>query len=256
MSAVEDRAVPANGAPSSLFMDVGRLQRLSLDEDAMRLARVAPRIIAGTHFGIACIGWSRGVTTAVVLHGSLGCLAVLFAYLAATRTEPPQRLNQVGAALVLAGMALFLFVFPGPTAVFVYILAPIPTFRILGVRSGLLVTTGYCGIALACLAGTQAAAEQLSFVIRINTLVAFAIAVAFGYSIERSRARASTQLASALERLRALHGFIAICSWCKKVRDPEKSWQQIESILRSEGQVEFSHGICEECAESVDLGST
>ena len=54
------------------------------------------------------------------------------------------------------------------------------------------------------------------------------------------------QLAEALEK--ALNGFIPICANCKKIRDENGNWVQIESYLHDRTKADFSHGICPECA--------
>ncbi len=42
-------------------------------------------------------------------------------------------------------------------------------------------------------------------------------------------------------------GFLTICASCKKVRDDEGNWKQIETYIKKHAQVEFSHGICDQC---------
>lgn len=55
------------------------------------------------------------------------------------------------------------------------------------------------------------------------------------------------QLESALSKVRQLEGIIPICSYCKKIRDDEKSWQQMEVYISDHSEAQFSHGICPEC---------
>ena len=50
-----------------------------------------------------------------------------------------------------------------------------------------------------------------------------------------------------MEEIRTLRGIIPICASCKKVRDDEGAWQQIEAYITSHTESEFSHGICPEC---------
>jgi hypothetical protein len=50
-------------------------------------------------------------------------------------------------------------------------------------------------------------------------------------------------------RIRILQGFLPICSFCKKIRTKENTWQQMESYIAQHSQAEFSHGLCPECAE-------
>lgn len=59
--------------------------------------------------------------------------------------------------------------------------------------------------------------------------------------------RLNTQLQEALEKVRTLHGMLPICSNCKKIRDDQGYWHQIEKYIRDHSDAEFSHGICPEC---------
>lgn len=42
---------------------------------------------------------------------------------------------------------------------------------------------------------------------------------------------------------------LPICSYCKKIRDDQNYWQQLESYFYRYADVKFSHGICPECYE-------
>ncbi len=46
-------------------------------------------------------------------------------------------------------------------------------------------------------------------------------------------------------------GIIGICSYCRKIRDSDGEWIPFESYLHKHTGADFSHGICEECNESV-----
>lgn len=61
------------------------------------------------------------------------------------------------------------------------------------------------------------------------------------------------QLEEALIKVRQLEGIIPICSYCKKIRDDEKSWHQLENYISSHSEAKFSHGICPECYEKQML---
>ena len=51
------------------------------------------------------------------------------------------------------------------------------------------------------------------------------------------------------DEIKTLRGIIPICSYCKKIRTDDKSWQLIEAYIREHSDAEFSHGICPECAK-------
>ncbi|HNX31878.1 MAG TPA: GAF domain-containing protein [Holophaga sp.] len=56
---------------------------------------------------------------------------------------------------------------------------------------------------------------------------------------------------NAQAQLKHLHGIIPICAACKKIRDDEGSWHQLESYIRDHSEAKFSHGICPECQEAI-----
>jgi hypothetical protein len=49
--------------------------------------------------------------------------------------------------------------------------------------------------------------------------------------------------------IKQLSGLLPICSYCKKIRDDQGYWSQIETYIRDHSDAEFSHSICKECAE-------
>jgi len=59
------------------------------------------------------------------------------------------------------------------------------------------------------------------------------------------------QLQSALTEVRTLQGLIPICAHCKKIRDDQGYWNQMESYIQTRTEAQFSHGICPDCLEDV-----
>ncbi len=57
------------------------------------------------------------------------------------------------------------------------------------------------------------------------------------------------QLQEALARVNTLEGIIPICSYCKKIRNDQKYWLQVEQYISERTQARFSHGICPDCLE-------
>jgi len=55
------------------------------------------------------------------------------------------------------------------------------------------------------------------------------------------------ELLQALAQVETLRGIIAICSSCKKIRDDNGFWNEIESYIKSRSQAEFFHSICPDC---------
>ena len=50
---------------------------------------------------------------------------------------------------------------------------------------------------------------------------------------------------------RQLAQCIVICSYCKKARNDEASWEKLEAFLEQQPELKLSHGICPECREQV-----
>ncbi|MCK5193289.1 MAG: PAS domain-containing protein, partial [Desulfobulbaceae bacterium] len=54
-----------------------------------------------------------------------------------------------------------------------------------------------------------------------------------------------------ITEIKALRGIIPICSKCKKIRDDEGYWQQVDHYLADHSAAELSHGICRQCSDEL-----
>jgi GAF domain-containing protein len=63
--------------------------------------------------------------------------------------------------------------------------------------------------------------------------------------------RVSTRLAQALENVKTLHGLLPICAWCKRIRDDQGYWSQVEAYVHAHTGADFTHGICPDCFEKM-----
>ena len=52
-------------------------------------------------------------------------------------------------------------------------------------------------------------------------------------------------------KVATLSGFLPICASCKKIRDDQGFWSQIESYIQKHSDAKFSHGICPECTRKL-----
>ena len=59
------------------------------------------------------------------------------------------------------------------------------------------------------------------------------------------------QLAKVLVKVRQLSGLLPICASCKRIRDDEGYWSNIEMYIEEHSEAEFSHSICPECARKL-----
>ncbi len=69
--------------------------------------------------------------------------------------------------------------------------------------------------------------------------------------IEEEREKLIAELQKALAEIKTLHGILPICASCKKIRDDKGAWHQMEAYIHDHTNVEFSHGICKECAKKM-----
>ena len=55
------------------------------------------------------------------------------------------------------------------------------------------------------------------------------------------------ELKEAVEHIKTLQGIIPICSYCKKIRNDQGYWDQVESYISEHTDAEFSHSVCPDC---------
>ena len=63
--------------------------------------------------------------------------------------------------------------------------------------------------------------------------------------------KTNQELKIAFDEIKTLRGIIPICSNCKKIRDDQGFWQQVESYVTEHTEASFSHGICPNCVEKL-----
>ncbi len=68
-----------------------------------------------------------------------------------------------------------------------------------------------------------------------------------------ARERLILELQNALAQLKTLSGLLPICASCKKIRDDDGYWNQLEAYIQDHSEVVFSHGLCPECAKELYL---
>ncbi len=68
---------------------------------------------------------------------------------------------------------------------------------------------------------------------------------------EKERELLIKNLQKALESVKTLSGLVPICSSCKKIRDDNGYWNQIEAYVQKHSNAEFSHGICPDCSDRL-----
>lgn len=57
------------------------------------------------------------------------------------------------------------------------------------------------------------------------------------------------KLEQALKKVKKLTGFIPICPKCKKIRDDQGFWEEVETYLYLHSDTQFTHGLCPDCMQ-------
>lgn len=68
---------------------------------------------------------------------------------------------------------------------------------------------------------------------------------------QQEREQLIHELQEAFAKIKVLSGFIPICASCKKIRDDQGYWNQLEAYIQSHTEAQFSHGICPDCATAL-----
>lgn len=61
----------------------------------------------------------------------------------------------------------------------------------------------------------------------------------------------NTNLLEYLDELQSLRGLIPICAQCKKIKDSDGYWHEVEKYLINHPEADFSHGYCPQCAKKI-----
>ncbi|MCG8615844.1 MAG: response regulator [Desulfobacterales bacterium] len=63
--------------------------------------------------------------------------------------------------------------------------------------------------------------------------------------------RTMNDLKHALDEIKTLNGLIPICAACKKIRDDQGYWEEVETYISERSGATFSHGICPDCRDEL-----
>ena len=72
---------------------------------------------------------------------------------------------------------------------------------------------------------------------------------------EQERDRLIAELQAALADVKALSGLLPICASCKKIRDDNGHWRNLEHYIQEHSEAQFSHGLCGDCIEKLYPGA-
>jgi len=99
-------------------------------------------------------------------------------------------------------------------------------------------------------------------VLSLGTLATAIVALAiYNKNMRRNRrtlqvsnaelAKINLELQDRMNEIKTLSGLLPICAQCKKIRNDQGYWTQLESYVSEHTSATFSHGICPNCAEDL-----
>ncbi len=54
-----------------------------------------------------------------------------------------------------------------------------------------------------------------------------------------------------LDNIRQNSGVVPICSWCRKIRNDDGEWEQVEEYIKRLSDADLTHGVCPHCATII-----
>jgi PAS domain S-box-containing protein len=67
--------------------------------------------------------------------------------------------------------------------------------------------------------------------------------------MKEEREKLIEHLQEALKEIKTLRGILPVCSFCKRVRDDQGFWEQVDVYLQRHSLADISHSICPKCAK-------
>ncbi len=71
-------------------------------------------------------------------------------------------------------------------------------------------------------------------------------------SLQNSLIKRAEDLEEAIEKVKQLQTFLPICAYCKKIRDDQDVWSDVEHYIEEHSELDFSRSICPDCEAKRD----
>ncbi|MDM8542982.1 response regulator [Desulfococcaceae bacterium HSG9] len=89
--------------------------------------------------------------------------------------------------------------------------------------------------------------KQKELLARVKTHISLQEAHDIQKRLISEKEKLISELQEALKEIKTLRGFIPICSFCKKIRNDDQYWEEVDVYIHKHAEVSFSHGICPDC---------
>lgn len=92
-----------------------------------------------------------------------------------------------------------------------------------------------------------------------NTVIRMISFLVIGWAVSRMRQALDRErgtaenLRRAMSEIKVLEAFLPICAQCKKIRNQQGGWQNMEAYISQHSKTQFSHGYCPECAKKAAI---
>ena len=196
------------------------------------------------------------INVAVILVMSAGIIIL-------KRCEYDAEIYRITHLLIVFLLIYCVFIGAGQGTVLYWLfIMPILFFFFFGKKEGLIWVLAFTFLLLlVLLLGRYIQGYIYSYDVLIKFIIAFSVNIVVSYGLESSRFTMSTllnhrsqdllqekeRLEQALKQIKTLSGLIPICAHCKKVRNDQGYWQQVETYVKDHSSADFSHSICPDC---------
>jgi len=82
-------------------------------------------------------------------------------------------------------------------------------------------------------------------------LLVLGFLVGLMHTIARHLGGLNGELQASLKKVKTLSGLLPICANCKRIRDDDGYWHQVEVYVTKHSEADFTHGLCPECMKAL-----
>src|SRR6478736_1050317 len=216
------------------------------------IGRLAPTLLVTVGHVLLCLGaqrtahlpraWRVGIVL-VAVHAAALCAFLL--------VEQQSNWRMVTNSVIWASLS-FVAVYSlrrAPVMFWQQLVSPANAFLLHGVFHGLRITLAVLFGAL----GWTEASDALQIISDLE--VSFFMVALFVAILLATLQLRHQELVSARAEVQTLSGLLPICAWCKKVRDDDGYWRQVEVYFARRDHIQFTHGICTDCLDDQKAAS-
>jgi hypothetical protein len=91
--------------------------------------------------------------------------------------------------------------------------------------------------------------DQANVVFGVGTVLALTQSCLRRIATEDARLKAAQEVG---QMVRIVSSLLPMCAWCRRIRNESGAWERLEIYVRNHSHVQFTHGICQECASRLD----